>query len=145
MLNKKLVISSAILALSLALPVFAQTPKAASDAVSGAISCVSVAVTARENALFVALGTHVQSVQNAYGVRGTSLAQAYTHVPDVGLVRSDIKAAWSTFRASIKSATKTWQGARNTAWSQFKTAARACKAPASVTDTSNSSSEVSGQ
>jgi hypothetical protein len=55
-----------------------------------------------------------------------------------------VKTAWSTFSASEKSARKAWQASRNTAWTTYRTAAVACKAPAGTGDGANSSLEVAG-
>jgi hypothetical protein len=60
-------------------------------------------------------------------------------------VRTSVKTAWSTFNTSMKTAGSTWKTAQKGAWSTFRTALKACKAPTETTDSSNSTSETSGQ
>jgi uncharacterized membrane-anchored protein len=59
-------------------------------------------------------------------------------------VKAAVKSAWSTFSASEKSARKAWQASRNTAWTTYRTAAVACKAPVGTGDGANASLEVAG-
>lgn len=146
MTNKFLVFSPIALTLALAVPAFAQTtasaPKTPSSA--AAIACIGAAVGVRESALGSGISTHNGAVSAAYSARATALQQAYTG-STASEVRTAVKAAWKTFAASLKSAGKAWRSTRASAWSTFKTAAKACKAPATVSDAANVSSEATGE
>lgn len=136
-----------------AFPVFAETTvsantsvevKASSSSNSAVISCVGAAVATRESTLGTAIAAHGQSVQAAYTARAAALAQAYANTSN-DKVRIGVKVAWSNFSNSLKSSAKTWRTSQNSAWTLFRTAVKACKAPVTVTDSMNAGSEVSGQ
>ena len=125
-----------------ALPVFAATtPTAAS------ISCVSSAVTTREQVIGGAMTTYTGALNTAYSTRATALQQAYSPTADKSVIAKAVKTAWSNFNSALKSGRKTWQTSRNSAWSQFRKAIKVCRAPVAVvsTDLANSISEASGQ
>lgn len=107
------------------------------------IACVKIAVAARETAIGAAVATHTQAVQAAYSTRANELAGAYSNTT-VKTVRAGTKVAWADFTKSIKAASKTWKTNRNTAWSAFRAAVKACKAPSSISDSANSGFEVNG-
>ena len=158
-----IVITSVGIMLIMALPAFAQQTGGATGATlttstvpattgsmpstgsASKIACVGAAVNTREQALITGVTTYGQSVNVAYSARAAALAQAYTQTGGNGVIKTATKAAWSTFTASTKSARAGWTTARKAAWSQFVSDAKACKAPASVSDSGNSSSEVSGK
>ncbi len=123
---------------------FAQTSSTTpSQSVTNKISCVGGAVNTREQAIDTAMTAYTQGINAAYSARATALGQAYSQTT-MKEVRSAVKAAWSTFNKSVKSARKAWQAARNTAWTQYRTSAVQCKAPAGTGDGVNSSLEASG-
>ena len=106
-------------------------------------ACIGAAVATREATLDVAVTTHMTSIQNAYNTRAIALSAAYAGTADTTATAA-IKAAWSTFNTSIKTAASTWKTSQLAAWKTFKTASTACKVPASITDTTNAVSEMSG-
>lgn len=107
------------------------------------ISCVGMAVNIREQAINNAVTKFTTEFSSAYSARASALKNAYalTNTKDV---KGAIKTAWSSFNSSIKTARKNWQTSKNAAWTQFKTASVACKAPAETSDSANSSSEFVG-
>ncbi len=131
--------------LAVAAPSFAQTGAATSTAVTTAskISCVGAAVHTREQSLDAAMTTFTNAESAAYSARAAALQTAYSQ-STLTAVKAGVKTAWSTFSASIKSARKAWQTARNNAWTTYRTAAVACKAPAGTGDGVNTGSDVSG-
>ncbi len=105
------------------------------------IACVGAAVAVRETSLDAAMTSFTQSLSSAYTARASALAAAYS-ASSTDAVKVGVKAAWTSFETSVKSARKTWSGARLTAWAMFRTAAKECKAPTSMSDTSSASMEV---
>lgn len=150
-MTKKIIVAAASVGLAgmFALAAFAQTTtsgKTASAPVdtSAKITCVGTAVNTREQAIDTAITAYSQSVNSAYSARAKTLQQAYAQTTSVA-VKSAVKAAWSDFAKAIKSARKTWISDRNTAWSQYKKTAAACKAPVGTGDGANSSLDAIGQ
>lgn len=134
-----------VLAFSLALPALAQTTSTGATATTATkIACVSTAVATREAAIDTAVTAHADAVNTAYKTRAIELAGAYSNTT-AKTVQAGVKVAWADFSKSVKSAATKWKSARNSAWSSFRTSAKACKAPAGVSDSANSSAEVSGQ
>lgn len=108
------------------------------------IQCVAAAVAAREAVISAGAGTFGNSVANAYSARGAALANAYSQTGGNGVIRDAVKKAWEDFKASVRSARKSWQTARDAAWSQFRSAVKGCKAASDVVDSGNATSEPSG-
>ena len=100
---------------------------------AAAILCVGAAVTPREAALVTGFSTYSQAVSSAYSVRASALGTAYAQSTSVQ-VRTSVKAAWSAFNMSVKSARGAWGTARSSAWSTYRSAVSACKAPSSIGD-----------
>jgi len=149
MLRKILVFLFVFFSLSLAIPVLAETITGSTNptttsSVATKIACVEGAVATREAAIGVAVKTHTDAVNAAYLTRSIELAGAYSNTT-VKTVQAGVKVAWADFNKSIKSAAITWKTSRNTIWSTFRASVKACKSPAGVSDSVNSSSEVSGQ
>lgn len=117
------------------------TVKKITPSTADKIACVRTAVAAREDALAAAVSAHAQAVQNAYATRANELSGAYSNT-NVKAVQAGVKVSWAGFNKSTKSATTKWKNARNTAWSTFKSAAKACKSPTGVSDSANSGSEL---
>jgi hypothetical protein len=122
-------------------PVFTST---ALTTTATKIACVKTAIDASETAIATAFTTYNTAVSAAYATRANELAGAYSN-STVKTVQAGVKVSWTGFNKSVKSATKAWTASRNTAWSAFKTATKACKAPAGVSDSVNSSLEIKGQ
>ncbi len=118
----------------------ATTPKPVDPA---KIQCVGAAVAAREQAVGTAANTFTSAVTAAYSARATALQQAYTKTTSSD-VRSAVKAAWGAFTKSVRDARKAWRAARDGAWTTYRKAAVACKAPGGLGDGGNSGSEMSG-
>jgi|GEM_PF-2525796 hypothetical protein len=108
-------------------------------------ACVGAAVSTREQTLDAAEVNLTSALNSAYSARASALVSAYALTTGGGAVSAAVKAAWQGFSSSTKSADKTWRTARAGAWQAFMTAAKACKAPASILDTNDSALEVSGQ
>ncbi len=106
------------------------------------VACVGSAVSAREASIDSAINTFSTAQNAAYSARATALQSAYTQT-SMSAVHTAVKTAWSSFSSSIKSARTAWSSARMSAWSHYRTAAAACKAPDGTGDNSNSESEVS--
>ncbi len=134
------------LAMSMAVPVLGETVAAGTPSVPAtSVSCVAGAVSTREQALGGAMTTYTQAVTGAYAMRATALGQGYALTGGNGSIKSAVQSAWSVFGTSVKSARKGWQTSRMTAWSQFRSAVKACKVPSAVSDGGNSGLEASGQ
>ncbi len=117
---------------------------ATTNTASATIACVGRAVALRESALGTAVKNHSQALEAVYSTRAIELAGAYSNTTTKAL-QAGVKVAWSDFNKSVKSVTEAWKASRNDAWSTFRTAVKACKATGDVSDSANSSSEVSGQ
>ncbi len=142
-------LAGSILALSLiAVPALAQTTATitATTTVSTTatkIACVGAAVATREAAIDAAVTVHDQAVEAAYTTRATELAGAYSNTT-AKTVQAGVKVSWADFTKSTRAAGLAWRTTRNAAWTAFRKAATACKAPAGVSDSANSGAEVSG-
>ncbi|MBI3627562.1 MAG: hypothetical protein HY220_02335 [Candidatus Sungbacteria bacterium] len=126
-------------------PALAQTGTTTPPTNSAAIACLAAAVSTREKALGAGVGTYTGAINAAYTARASALASAYAQTGGNTAIRTAVRAAWSAFNKSMRSARQTWNSTRLSAWSQFRTAAKACRAPSSVSDSANAASEVSGQ
>ncbi len=148
MTKKFIGVSSFVLSMAMfAVPVLANTlPQrvATNDSIATQIACVKTAVSARETAIDAAVVTHASAVQSAYTTRATELAGAYSNTTAKTL-QAGVKVSWADFNKSVKSAATAWKTSRNAIWSTFRASAKACKAPITVTDSTNVASEVSGQ
>lgn len=116
----------------------------AQSSTNSSTGCVGGAVAVRETSLDAAMSADTQAISNAYTARASALALAYAQTDDAS-VKDSVKSAWSDFRSAMKSARVAWRSARNSAWSAFRVSVRACHAPVSISDSSNSISELSGQ
>lgn len=141
-MTRKIIITTSIIVGVLCvstLAVFAQKTVVSNSA---AIACVGTAVNAREQALGSAMSAYTQSINAAYAARAAALSQAYMPNNDAVTIRTAVRTAWANFITARNSARKTWTAARNQAWNQFKTVAKACKAPNSISDGNYSASET---
>ena len=140
-------ISLTLVGLLLLTPVaFAQTPGSATTTPPSAtakIACVGAAVNAREAAIDSAMTTYTGALNAAYGARAAALKTAYT-LTTLKDVRAAVKVAWSDFSKAMRSAQGAWKTSRMGAWTAYRQAAVACKAPSGTGDGANSVSEASG-
>lgn len=105
------------------------------------IACIAAAVAAREAALGTAASGNAQALTSAYSARASALASAYTQTGNEAIKKA-VKSSWANFGAALRLAQRSWKGAQKTAWTQFKTAIKACgPAASSVADTSNASAD----
>jgi len=106
------------------------------------LSCVAAAVAAREAALGTAAGANAASLTSAYTDRAAALASAYAQT-DKTEIKKAVKDAWAKFGAALRLAHKSWKSAQQAAWTQFRTAVKACGTGASaVTDSANASADA---
>lgn len=92
-------------------------------------TCVQTAVSAREQAIVAAWSTYNTAVVAAHTARSSALATAWGN-SDAVARKTAIKAAWYTFGASIKTATKTMRTTKKSVWETFKTTVKnTCKSP----------------
>src|SRR3989344_218239 len=107
------------------------------------VSCVATAVAAREAALAAAATANAQALTSAYSDRGSALASAYAQTGN-DVIRKAVKNAWNKFNAALRLAHRGWKTAQQSAWTQFRTAVKACGAgAASIADSSNASMDAS--
>ena len=133
---KKLVsslLAVSMFAASAALPVYADethTPKVPNTV---NVACVATAVDARESAVIAAYEKRSTSITTALQTRQTALkaAWALTVAKDRNAA---IRAAWTAFRISFKSANKTFRTERAAAWKTFNTARKACGPQSQTSD-----------
>ena len=161
-MNKK-IIASSIVSLALigmtAAPAFAFTASstnptggktdkadraatAAAD-VAAKIACVGTAVNAREASMDTGVTTYTAALNAAYSARAAALTAAFTQTTLKGL-QTARSSAWSAFTISTRTARKSWLSTRDSAWAKYRTAVVVCKAPAGITDGTNSSFEATG-
>jgi hypothetical protein len=124
-MKRSLIISmaSTIVATSILLPSIAQAETTSSAATKQPkktvdIACMATAVTTRDTAISTALNVVVTALQS----RGQALSAAWS-ITDVTARQTAIKAANTAFAGTWK----TFNTARNTAWNQYRTAAKACR------------------
>ncbi len=92
------------------------------------MACVASAVAVRESAIQSAFSAFSTSMSSAFTKRASDLATAWT-LTDRTARNTAIKSAHSVFKESSSTAKRTYNTARQTAWQQFSTARKACKAP----------------
>lgn len=87
--------------------------------------CVQNAITKREDAVMVALDAYASSWKNALSIRKTSLVAAWK-IENQKERNVAIKAAWSTFKTSVREMNTTRRTAIKTIWNTYKTERRVC-------------------
>lgn len=105
------------------------------------IACVGKAVATREASISAAYATRSASVEAAYATRANELAGAYSN-DTVDEVKAGVKVSWADFKKSVKNAKSKWKGDQSAAWTVFRSAVKACKAPSGVSDSANASAEA---
>jgi len=104
------------------------------------VACVAAAVAAREQTLDAGVATYTQSINTAYTTRASALASAYAQTGGSDVIRKAVNTAWQSFRAAIQLGRKTWVTAHESAWTTFRTAAKACGASATTLSDTNDES-----
>ncbi len=92
-------------------------------------NCVASAIAVRETAIQTAFTNFSSSMSSAFTKRASDLATGSVLTDRIAR-NSAIKNAGQSFRNSSISAKKTYNTARQSAWQQFSTARKSCKAPA---------------
>lgn len=108
-------------------------------------ACMAAAVAARESALQSAVSKHGADLAAAYGARAAALSAAYANTGGKAAIKQEIRKAWDTFNASARLAKRAWQSAKDTAWKNFRTAAKNCGASSDISDANNASMEPKGE
>ena len=125
---KKIIVSVLIVSsLAVGLSVFAETEGNNNNSAAMA-SCVAPAIAIRESAIQSAFSTFSTAMSGALTARASDLAAAW-QATDKTSRNKAIKAAWSKFRTSSRTARQAHNTAVKSAWSAFERARKACKAP----------------
>ncbi len=117
------------------------TAFAASNSSATAVNCVKAAAVVRETALGFAVADYTRSVSIAYFDRTAALQSAYAQTGDK-VIKSAVKSVWTNFNTFMKSVKNKWSMAKTSAWSAYRSSAKACKSSSDIIDSSNSSSEI---
>lgn len=104
------------------------------------ITCIKDAVAARETSLGAGWTTFSTDVSKAYTARAAALATAYSNDTHQE-IKTAVKTAWTTFKNSVKSARAEWKQERKEAWAEFKADKKECRAPKTIDDSSNESTD----
>ncbi len=143
---KKLLVGSltgAILLGAAVLPAFAESTSTASSTPRTVnTACVQTAVLKRESAVASAFDAFSTAVKSALTARSSALNTAWGKT-DRKEIRTEVNAAWKTYRASLKSAKQTHNKAVRAAWSGFKTDAKTCGPNAASEESAGQGSELS--
>lgn len=119
----KIITSSLLFSILLGGSVFtvmAQTPTPAFN-----LECVRTAVDKREGSIITAWDSLNIALTGALSARKSSLYSAWS-INDQKERRTAIKNAWQTFKNLKRDSAQTFNSSRKTAWSTFKTEAKAC-------------------
>ena len=92
------------------------------------ISCVQVAVDAREGTIDQAFATYSGKMTTALTARKTALHNAWG-ITDATARKSARDAAWTAYKTAAKAAHTELKTTKQKAWSDFKTASKACHVP----------------
>ena len=127
---KKIIILSLLIAsFALSAVAFAETTKTVKTANQAVVlSCVSSAVATRESEIQTAFSSFSTTMTSAFSKRATDLLAAWT-ITDKTARNSAIKTATTNFKQTSSAAKKTYNTARQAAWSKFSAARVSCKAP----------------
>lgn len=123
-------LTSAILLASFILisaPVLAEETNSTTGASVSAInfSCMQTAVEKRDNAIIAAIDARYTAHKSALQTRRDALKAAWviTNAKDRRVAR---KTAWDAYNQAVKKAVSDFRKARQAAWKQFHTDAKAC-------------------
>ena len=114
--------------LMLAVPALAETTTSVANTIASPtlLSCVASAVATRESSMSSAFATYSSSVSSALSARASALASAWT-LAERTPRNSAIKSAWTAYENSYKQARNNLKASKETSWSNFNTAKKACK------------------
>ncbi len=116
---------------AMVLPVFADTTGGSASSTSPVVhktvdlACMQTAVGTRDNAIIAALDTYASGVKTSLQTRRDALNAAWG-ITNVKQRRLALRAAWTAFQGTWKSASKGLRVAKNAAWTQFNKDRRAC-------------------
>ena len=141
---KKIIISSSLVLAAVVMAggiVLAQTNSSARPTPSPRptpnVSCITTAITTRDNAIIAARDAQHTAIDAALTTRISELSAAWQQT--VAKTRQvDLKLAWQDYANAAKNANRTYSTARLAAWKQFATNDRAC-GPASADNSMGSS------
>lgn len=108
---------------------------------SADLACLSAAVAAREDALLAALDEFNADAKAALTDRKGDLAEAYGQT-DRDEVKADVKAAWKTYRDTMKTSRGELKDEKKTAYKSFKDDAKECGVTVESSDTSAPGEEI---
>ncbi len=97
------------------------------------LNCMKTAVEKRENSLITAYTFYTDKTKTSRDTRKNDLLNAWT-IENPKAQRAAINQAWVKFRQSGKNALLEWLKAKKSAWLQFETDRKQCKAPATGED-----------
>jgi len=93
--------------------------------------CIQAAVGVRETSLGAGFAAFASTVSAAYSTRQPALLAAW-EIVEKSARKTAVKAAWTSFSTSKKSAAAAWKKTRTDAWKAFSTAAKTCKVDVSA-------------
>ncbi len=125
-----------VLVLGVAIPALAERAPRKVD-----LTCMKAAVEKRENSIIAAKEKSFASMDTAFKARRDSLKTAWDKT-DVKERREAINAAWKTFREAHKTARAQLRTDDKTAWSTFKTDAKACKVDSASTNSDRAGEKI---
>lgn len=108
---------------------------------SADLACLSAAVATREDALLAALDEFNADAKAALTDRKGDLAEAYGQT-DRAEVKTDVKAAWKTYRDAMKTSRGELKDDKKSAYSAFKTDAKECGVTVESSDSSAPGEEI---
>lgn len=123
-----------VLILGIAVPALAERAPKKVD-----LACMKTAVEKRENSIIAAKEKSFGSMDTAFKARRDALKTAWDKT-ETKERREAINAAWKTFRDSHKTARAQLRTDDKSAWSTFKTDAKACKV-----DSASTGSDAAGE
>ncbi len=90
------------------------------------IACAKTAVLKRESAVGSAWATYSEAISDAGNDRYTGLEVAWSSsVPSE--IKRQVNAVWTAFRTVVRSAKKTFNEAKKSAWKTFKSEIKICR------------------
>lgn len=90
------------------------------------ITCIKNAIDKRDTAIITGVDAYSTAVKNALSARKDALKAAWDK-PDKKERQAALKAAWKTYKDTVKNARKDLKTARQSAWKTFGTERKVCK------------------
>ena len=91
------------------------------------LACLQTAAVNRETTIVAASKIYAEGISNAFVKRASDISAAYGSGKTIKEIKPLIKAAFTTFTASIKSVKTTFKTSRGKAWTDHKIAVKSCK------------------